>query len=488
MNASEPVAQITQMFADHVSLPTIGGGSKLDLASSSYSNVRPSAISKGSSRTSSSGKDLKSYRFDQKAPEAKGPKVYSPSEALSKYGKCLTPYEQEEIKQFQQIFFVGQKARKINAGEGKGKNFGYDDDKGRYKCVKGDHMSYRYEVMKGLGKGSFGDVVKAHDHKTNTDVALKIIRNEKRFHKQAQYEIKILDLLKRQDKRNTHNVIHMKDFFLFRGHLCLSFEMMACDMYAALKRNDFKGFSLSTIRGYCTPLITALRVLRRSRIIHCDLKPENILMKHPDDTALKIIDFGSSCFDHEKVHSYIQSRFYRSPEVILGLGYGTPIDMWSFGCILAELYTGQPIFPGHDEKEQLLYQMEVLGVPPQALLKQAKRRDNFFTEAGEPKTVVDRKNRKRLPRTRPLSKAVPCKDEQFLDFLSQCLTWDPNERITPREAAHHPFVLGKFEGLSSHMSGQEIATTTTTVLARRKLSLQGTGTQQRTPLRKASNN
>jgi len=307
MNASEPVAQITQMFADHVSLPTIGGGSKLDPASSSYSNVRPSAISKGSSRTSSSGKDLKSYRFDQKAPEAKGPKVYSPSEALSKYGKCLTPYEQEEIKQFQQIFFVGQKARKINAGEGKGKNFGYDDDKGRYKCVKGDHMSYRYEVMKGLGKGSFGDVVKAHDHKTNTDVALKIIRNEKRFHKQAQYEIKILDLLKRQDKRNTHNVIHMKDFFLFRGHLCLSFEMMACDMYAALKRNDFKGFSLSTIRGYCTPLITALRVLRRSRIIHCDLKPENILMKHPDDTALKIIDFGSSCFDHEKVHSYIQS-------------------------------------------------------------------------------------------------------------------------------------------------------------------------------------
>ena len=337
--------------------------------------------------------------------------------------------------------------------------------------------------MKGLGKGSFGDVVKVHDHKTNTDVACKIIRNEKRFHKQAQFEIKILDLLRRQDKRNTHNVIHMKDFFLFRGHLCLTFEMMFCDMYAALKRQDFKGFSLSTIRSYCIPLITALRVLRRSRIIHCDLKPENILLAGPDSKNCKIIDFGSSCFDHEKVHSYIQSRFYRSPEVILGLGYGTPIDMWSFGCIMAELYTGQPIFPGHDEKEQLLYQMEVLGVPPLALLKSAKRRANFFNDDYEPKNLSDRKGRTRMPRTRPLTKAVQCKDPVFLDFLAQCLTWDPNERITPKEAAHHPFIIGMDSG-ESRKSGGDLATATTTVLARRKLSLQGT--QQRTPLRKAS--
>lgn len=80
--------------------------------------------------------------------------------------------------------------------------------------------------------------------------------------------------------------------------------------------------------------------------MHCDLKPENILLKQPDRSAVKVIDFGSSCLEDETRYTYIQSRFYRAPEVILGLPYGTPIDMWSLGCILAELYTGCPIFPG----------------------------------------------------------------------------------------------------------------------------------------------
>ncbi len=83
--------------------------------------------------------------------------------------------------------------------------------------------------------------------------------------------------------------------------------------------------------------------------MHCDLKPENILLKNIKKSGLKIIDFGSSCFEFERMYTYIQSRFYRSPEVILGLAYGMPIDMWSFGCILAELYVGFPLFPGENE-------------------------------------------------------------------------------------------------------------------------------------------
>jgi dual specificity tyrosine-phosphorylation-regulated kinase 2/3/4 len=74
--------------------------------------------------------------------------------------------------------------------------------------------------------------------------------------------------------------------------------------------------------------------------VHCDLKPENILLKGPTKSTIKLIDFGSSCFENERLYTYIQSRFYRSPEVILGMPYGMPIDMWSFGCILAELYSG----------------------------------------------------------------------------------------------------------------------------------------------------
>lgn len=88
------------------------------------------------------------------------------------------------------------------------------------------------------------------------------------------------------------------------------------------------------------------RFLRGHKLIHCDLKPENVLLVSPQRSAIKVIDFGSSCFHGEQLYTYVQSRFYRSPEVILGLPYGCEIDMWSFGCILAELLMGYPLFPG----------------------------------------------------------------------------------------------------------------------------------------------
>lgn len=105
---------------------------------------------------------------------------------------------------------------------------------------------------------------------------------------------------------------------------------------------------------------------------------ENVLLKQRGSSSIKVIDFGSSCYSHQRVYTYIQSRFYRSPEVILGLPYGTPIDMWSLGCILAELYTGYPLFPGEDEIEQLACIMEVLGLPPEHIISHATRRRLFF--------------------------------------------------------------------------------------------------------------
>jgi dual specificity tyrosine-phosphorylation-regulated kinase 2/3/4 len=123
---------------------------------------------------------------------------------------------------------------------------------------------------------------------------------------------------------------------------------------------------------------------------------QNVLLRHPAKSALKVIDFGSSCFEHEKsthrslplnwpdvhiyalVYTYIQSRFYRSPEVILGMNYHMAIDMWSLGCILAELYTGFPIFPGENEQEQLSCIMEVLGVPDKEFVNRSSRKRLFF--------------------------------------------------------------------------------------------------------------
>ncbi|GIY46287.1 dual specificity tyrosine-phosphorylation-regulated kinase 2 [Caerostris extrusa] len=122
---------------------------------------------------------------------------------------------------------------------------------------------------------------------------------------------------------------------------------------------------------------------------------ENILLKSRGSSSIKVIDFGSSCFSHQRVYTYIQSRFYRSPEVILGLPYGPPIDMWSLGCILAELYTGYPLFPGENEADQLACIMEIFGPPPASVLEAASRRRLFFDSKGVPRTLTNSKGKKK---------------------------------------------------------------------------------------------
>ncbi|KAH1014173.1 hypothetical protein HUJ04_003058 [Dendroctonus ponderosae] len=150
------------------------------------------------------------------------------------------------------------------------------------------------------------------------------------------------------------------------------------NLYELIKKNNYQGFSLNLIRRFASSLLKCLRLLEKENIIHCDLKPENVLLKQRGSSSIKVIDFGSSCYSNQRVYTYIQSRFYRSPEVILGLTYGTAIDMWSLGCILAELYTGYPLFPGENEVEQLACLMEVLGAPPDDLISAATRKRLFF--------------------------------------------------------------------------------------------------------------
>jgi dual specificity tyrosine-phosphorylation-regulated kinase 2/3/4 len=139
-----------------------------------------------------------------------------------------------------------------------------------------------------------------------------------------------------------------------------------------------KGFSLRLIRKFAQSILECLELLKRKNIIHCDLKPENILLREKGKSAVKIIDFGSACFENYTMYQYIQSRAYRAPEVIFGCKYNTPIDMWSLGCILAELYTGHTLFPGGDEDDQIACIMEMLGMPPAAILNTADRKYNFI--------------------------------------------------------------------------------------------------------------
>ncbi|XP_073822993.1 dual-specificity tyrosine phosphorylation-regulated kinase 2 [Musca autumnalis] len=366
----------------------------------------------------------------------------TPSELVKKYSNYLTDMEFEELKVYKEIWYFGQNANKnySNKPAASTTNSGYDDELGNYKIIEHDHIAFRYEILEIIGKGSFGQVIRALDHKTNTHVAIKIIRNKKRFLNQAVVELNILDELREKDADGSHNVIHMLDYMYFRKHLCITFELMSLNLYELIKKNNYNGFSMSLIRRFCNSIVKCLRLLYKENIIHCDLKPENILLKQRGSSSIKVIDFGSSCYVNRKVYTYIQSRFYRSPEVILGLQYGTAIDMWSLGCILAELYTGFPLFPGENEVEQLACIMEILGLPPKDLIATATRRRLFFDSRGAPRCVTNSKGRKRNPGTKTLSQVLVCQDRHFINFLYRCLEWDPAERMTPDEAAHHEFL------------------------------------------------
>lgn len=177
-------------------------------------------------------------------------------ELVKKYSNYLTDMEFEELKVYKEIWYFGQNANKNNYNNksSTSTNSGYDDENGNYKIVsvtyflfclinlhiikkklffiqyclqiEHDHIAFRYEILEVIGKGSFGQVIRALDHKTNAHVAIKIIRNKKRFLNQAVVELNILDELREKDADGSHNVIHMLDYIYFRKHLCITFELM----------------------------------------------------------------------------------------------------------------------------------------------------------------------------------------------------------------------------------------------------------------------
>lgn len=257
-------------------------------------------------------------------------------------------------------------------------------------------------------------------------------------------ELKILKFLNYNDKQDQNNIIRVKDYMIFRDHLLMSFEILSLNLYEFIKKNDFKGVTQNLIRRFAIQILQALKFQKSFNLVHCDLKPENILLKQENKSGIKIIDYGSSCFMGQRIYTYIQSRFYRAPEIILGVPYSTAIDMWSFGAIIAELFTGYPLFPGEDEVEQLAYIMEIYGTPSKDVIKLSNRGHLFFNKNGEPILSANSKGKIRKPNTKKLESVLRCNDENFLDFLNKCFIWNPVDRMTPLEALLHPWIL---EGL-----------------------------------------
>ena len=322
-----------------------------------------------------------------------------------------------------------------------------------------------------LGEGSFGQVVKCIDMETNQFVAMKVLRNKPIYIRQGMLEITMLELLNIYfDENCEYHTLRLFDHFIYHDHICIVNELLSVNLYELMSENNCEGLSLSISRTFLQQILESLEVCYRNNIVHCDLKPENVLLV--DMTKdVRLIDFGSACFENNTLYSYIQSRHYRAPEVILGIPYTTSIDMWSLGCIAAEFFLGIPLFPGSCEYNQLYKIIKLIGPPPTDLLEKSKRTSKYFKKR---KSLNDRiiyelkshreydfDNRESIEPNRDyydyisledFCNRVPIKfssrDENrkeerrkaFYDFLKRIFTWNPEERMKPSEALQHPFI------------------------------------------------
>ncbi|XP_020094788.1 homeodomain-interacting protein kinase 2-like isoform X2 [Ananas comosus] len=343
----------------------------------------------------------------------------------------------------------------------------------------------RYVVKDMLGQGTFGQVAKCWNMETKNYVAVKVIKNHPAYYRQGLIEVAIVDMLNQKfDPDDQYHIVRILDHFVHQNHLCITFELLGSNLFELIKPKHPRGLSLNNIQMFSQQILQALVVMKDAGIIHCDLKPENILVSSSvQPLIIKVIDFGSACLEGKTCYTYIQSRHYRSPEVLLGHQYNAAIDMWSFGCIIAELFLGVPLFPAVSEYDLLKRMIETLGAqPPDSLLRDAKKTNQFFKHVGstycmESEGVTtafrvlteeeyEERESKRpaigklkfkyvkledlianYPYSKNMSKEEIRKESfsrvALVDFLRGLLELDPERRWSPLQALHHPFITGE---------------------------------------------
>jgi len=259
--------------------------------------------------------------------------------------------------------------------ESQSSDSGYDDKEGRIQVRPGDYIGSRdrYKVLGVAGQGTFGTVLNVIDTKYNDELAVKVVRSVKRYLEAALVEEEILRRIKEKDPKKQSLCVRLKGKFeiYFRGrkHVCLSFEPLGKSLYEFMKANEYRGFRMRHVKSFGYQLLKAVEFCHSIKLIHTDLKPENILLESSEYThekrghsnnyrvpvseRIRLIDFGGATFEDDHHSRVINTRQYRSPEVMLGLGWSYESDLWSVGCILAELRTGELLFKTHEDMEHL---------------------------------------------------------------------------------------------------------------------------------------
>jgi len=149
------------------------------------------------------------------------------------------------------VYFLAPKKNKYNPTKlERLVNNGFDDQEGYYKIVSGDQIGYRFQIIELIGKGAFGQVLKCMDHKTKELVAIKMVKNQKKYYYQAAVEAKLLLLLKENDPDGVERVVKLQDYFVWRNHLCIVFDLYSINLYEFIKMYDYQGFDYGLIRRF----------------------------------------------------------------------------------------------------------------------------------------------------------------------------------------------------------------------------------------------
>ncbi|KOS16696.1 Dual specificity protein kinase lkh1 [Escovopsis weberi] len=345
-----------------------------------------------------------------------------------------------------------------------------DDEDGHYIVVPDTTLADQYQIKKLLGQGTFGKVVQALDRATNQLVAVKVIRSVQKYRDAAKIELRVLRTLRENDSENEYRCIRFRDCFDFYGHTCIVMDLLDSSLFDFLKANSFVPFPNSHIQSFARQLLTSVAYL----------KPENVLLRDasyqtftynrtvpcsrtvtPRQAAqrrvllssdIRLIDFGSATFQDEYHSSVVATRHYRAPEIILGLGWSFPCDIWSIGCILIEFFTGDALFQTHDNLEHLAIMEMVFGSRiDMDMIRQVNKTTSKSNGAASyfkrlklnyPTAETSKASRRFVRTMKSLEDIIPKTNSflhQFLDLLRKMFVYDPARRITAKEALLHPW-------------------------------------------------
>uniref|UniRef100_A0AAZ1XBU8 non-specific serine/threonine protein kinase n=1 Tax=Oreochromis aureus TaxID=47969 RepID=A0AAZ1XBU8_OREAU len=300
----------------------------------------------------------------------------------------------------------------------------------------------RYTTLKQLGDGTYGSVLLAKSNETGEVVAIK--RMKRKFY--SWDECLNLREVKSLKKLNHANVVKLKEVIRENDYLYFVFEYMKENLYQLMKERN-KPFPESVVRKVTFQILQGLSFIHRRGYFHRDLKPENILCMGPE--LVKIADFGLAreIRSQPPYTDYVSTRWYRAPEVLLrSNSYSSPIDIWAMGCIMAELYTLTPLFPGNSEVDQILKICQVLGT-----LKKLDWPEGFNLAASM---------NFRFPKCAPTSlrSLIPNASDDAITLMKDMLQWDPEKRPSAAQALRYPyFYVGQTLGAALKHSEQHKA-------------------------------